>query len=167
MSKLQLNDKTFIYILEKVRECFFLKKITSYHYKIDIENQLIFRAQFTYTVIYLEVKRHTCPGSCCKHTANYLIISKIINMRRTIKTCKHTSIVKVYMTERIFSFIVSMVCSVAYKCKTMSNQWICMFEFPEDDKRRKVWTPRVKVNDFITSKSSRLCAKHFANAGLW
>jgi hypothetical protein len=36
-----------------------------------------------------------------------------------------------------------------------------MFEFPEDDKRRKVWTPRVKVNDFITSKSSRLCAKHF------
>jgi hypothetical protein len=42
-----------------------------------------------------------------------------------------------------------------------------MFEFTEDNKRRKVWTTRVKGNDFITSKSSRLCAKHFANEGLW
>jgi hypothetical protein len=55
LSKLQWNDKTFIYILEKVTDFFFVikKKTTSYPYKIDIENQLIFRAQFTYTVIYL------------------------------------------------------------------------------------------------------------------
>jgi hypothetical protein len=43
-----------IYILEKVTECFFLSKnVTSYPYKIDIENQLILPAQFTNTVIYL------------------------------------------------------------------------------------------------------------------
>jgi hypothetical protein len=65
-------------------------------------------------------------------------------MRRANKTCKHNIIVKVYMTERIFSFIVSMVCCVAYTCKTMSNQWTCMFEFPEDYKRCKLWSTRVK-----------------------
>jgi len=51
-------------------------------------------------------------------------------MQRAIKTCKHNIIVKVYMTERIFSFIFSMVYCVAYKCKTMSGQGIGMFEFP-------------------------------------
>ena len=41
-SKLQRNDKTVIYILEKITDWFFLltKQITSYPYKIDIENQL-------------------------------------------------------------------------------------------------------------------------------
>jgi hypothetical protein len=38
-----------------------------------------------------------------------------------------------------------------------------MFEFPKDDKRRKLWTIRVKRKDFVPSKSSRLCAKHFTN----
>ena len=54
LSKLQLNDTMFIYISEKVIEwIFYKKKIHVYPYKIDIENQLIFRAQFTYMVIYL------------------------------------------------------------------------------------------------------------------
>jgi hypothetical protein len=38
------------------------------------------------------------------------------------KTCKHNIIVKVYMTERMFSFIFCMVSCVAYKRKTMSDQ---------------------------------------------
>jgi hypothetical protein len=38
-----------------------------------------------------------------------------------------------------------------------------MFEFPKDDKRRKLWTIRVNRKDSVPSKSSRLCAKHFTN----
>ena len=37
------------------------------------------------------------------------------------------------MTERIISFIFSMVSCVAYKRKTMSDQGKWMFEFPEDE----------------------------------
>jgi len=43
-------------------------------------------------------------------------------MRRANKTRKHNIIVRVYMTERIISFIFSMVSCVAYKRKTMSDQ---------------------------------------------
>ena len=38
-----------------------------------------------------------------------------------------------------------------------------MFEFPKDDKRHKLWSIRVKRKDFVPSKSSWLCAKHFTN----
>ena len=84
-------------------------------------------------------------------------------MRRAIETCKHNIIVKVNMTERIFSFIFWKVCCGAYACKTISDQGIWMFEFPEDDKRRKLWTTRVNRKDFISLKNSRLCAKDFTN----
>ena len=56
-----------------------------------------------------------------------------------------------------------MVYYVAYNCKTRSGQGIGMFEFPKDDKRRKLCTIRVKRKDFVPSKSSRLCANHFTN----
>jgi hypothetical protein len=38
-----------------------------------------------------------------------------------------------------------------------------MFEFPKNDKRRKLSTARVKRKDFVPSKNSKLCAKHFTN----
>ncbi|KAL3877441.1 hypothetical protein ACJMK2_035147 [Sinanodonta woodiana] len=56
-----------------------------------------------------------------------------------------------------------MVYCVAFNCKTGSGQGVGLFEFPKDEKRRKVWISRIKRKDFRPSKTSRLCAKHFTN----
>ncbi|KAL3890116.1 hypothetical protein ACJMK2_002409 [Sinanodonta woodiana] len=56
-----------------------------------------------------------------------------------------------------------MVYCVAFNCKTRSGQGVGLFEFPKDEKRRKVWISRIKRKDFRLSKTSRLCAKHFTN----
>jgi len=56
-----------------------------------------------------------------------------------------------------------MVYCVAFNCNTKSGQGFGLFEFPKDEKRRKAWTIRVKRKDFVPSKTSRLCSKHFTN----
>ena len=56
-----------------------------------------------------------------------------------------------------------MVYCVAFNCKTGSGLGVGLFEFPKDEKRRKVWISRIKRKKFRPSKTSRLCAKHFTN----
>lgn len=67
---------------------------------------------------------------------------------------------QVYLSESISR---EMLYCVAFNCKSGSGQGVGLFEFPKDDKRRKVWISRIKRKDFNPSKTSRLCSKHFTN----
>ncbi|XP_060085556.1 THAP domain-containing protein 5-like [Ylistrum balloti] len=55
-----------------------------------------------------------------------------------------------------------MVQCVAINCTNRSGQRVSLFAFPKDDKLRNAWTVKLKRQDFVPTKHSRLCQIHFS-----
>ena len=85
-------------------------------------------------------------------------MTSVVPYRLTGVLCLQAKILPEKLIKRVI-----MVYCVAFNCNTKSGQGFGLFEFPKDEKRRKAWTIRVKRKDFVPSKTSRLCSKHFTN----
>ena len=53
-------------------------------------------------------------------------------------------------------------------CKTnydseVKDENVSVFHFPNDEERRKLWLWKIKRKDFVPSKESVVCSKHFVD----
>lgn len=60
--------------------------------------------------------------------------------------------------------VVKMVYCVVYNCSTCSNveKNVSFFGFPKDNACKKIWIHYCHRKDFIVTKHSRICGKHFS-----
>ena len=54
-----------------------------------------------------------------------------------------------------------MVQCAALNCTIKSGHGISMYLFPKDAKLRKIWTARLKTDEFQPSQYTKLCERHF------
>lgn len=57
-----------------------------------------------------------------------------------------------------------MVYCVVYNCSTSSNvdKNVSFFGFPKDNTRQKLWIHYCRRRDFVVTKHSKICSKHFS-----
>jgi hypothetical protein len=65
-------------------------------------------------------------------------------------------------TEQAIS-LAEMVYCVVYNCSTCSNvdKNVSFFGFPKDNARQKIWIHYCRRKDFVLTKHSKICSKHF------
>ena len=60
--------------------------------------------------------------------------------------------------------VAEMVYCVVYNCSTSSNvdKYVPFFSFPKDNARQKIWIHYCQRMNFVVTKHSRICGKHFS-----